>query len=142
MLTTAGPGDQRSRVVVAMGLKQGDLVEELGWDTDVDETLREAVMDAVDAEMVDEPIDAVGVVLLWWREEDGDLADVLINTLPDLDEGGSVWLLTPKVGRDGYVDPADIKEATVTAGLALANAASVSEDWQAQKIVRPKHSRR
>lgn len=125
-----------------MGLKQGDAVQELGWDSDVDETLRDDIMDVIDAEMIDEPIEAVDVVLLWWREEDGDLVDGLVDSLPDLSDAGSVWLLTPKVGRAGYVDPADIQEATVTAGLALANSASVSKDWQAQKVVRPKHGRR
>ena len=53
-----------------------------------------------------------------------------------------VWLMTPKVGRPGYVDPADIAEGTLTAGLALANQASVSAEWQAQKVVRPRAGRR
>ena len=33
-------------------------------------------------------------------------------------------------------------EAALTAGLARANTASVSRNWQAQKFVRPKHGRR
>ena len=40
------------------------------------------------------------------------------------------------------MDPADIAEGAVTAGLALANIAKVSADWQAQKVVRPKSGRR
>ena len=36
----------------------------------------------------------------------------------------------------------DIAEGTATAGLVLASPASVSSDWQAQKIVRPRSGRR
>ena len=46
-------------------------------------------------------------------------------------------MLTPKVGRSGYVDNSDISEAAVTAGLALTNSAHVSPDWAAHKLVRP-----
>ncbi|WP_052462439.1 DUF3052 domain-containing protein [Nigerium massiliense] len=142
MGTTTGPGGTQPRGAVALGLAQGNIVQELGWDSDVDDDLRQQIMDAIDADMVEEPIEAVDIVLLWWREEDGDLVDGLVDALRDLSDTGSIWLLTPKVGRTGYVDPADIQEATLTAGLALANPASVSREWQAQKIVRPKHGRR
>ena len=70
------------------------------------------------------------------------LADGLVDALTDLTERGHIWLLTPRVGRDGYVDPTDLAEAALTAGLALANTASVSRNWQAQKLVRPKGGRR
>ena len=30
---------------------------------------------------------------------------------------GYIWLMTPKVGRGGYVDAADLAEAAATAGL-------------------------
>ena len=50
--------------------------------------------------------------------------------------------MTPRVGRGGFVDPADIAEGTLTAGLTLANPATVSRDWQAQKVVRPRVGRR
>ena len=126
-----------------LNFKDGDYVQEFGYDDDVDFEFREELEDGLGSEVLTEDDqDVVDGVILWWREDDGDLTDALVDATQDVAEGGSVWLLTPKVGRDGYVDPADIKEATVTAGLALANAASVSEDWQAQKIVRPKHSRR
>ena len=125
-----------------MGLTRGQVVQELGWDEDVDESLRALVMEAVEGELVFEPLEAVDAVLLWWRDEDGDVADGLMDALRDLSSAGLVWLLTPKVGRPGYVDPADIAEGAVTAGLALANIAKVSADWQAQKVVRPKSGRR
>jgi len=117
-------------------------VQELGWDDDVDEALREAIMDAIDGDLLYEATEAVDVVLLWWRERDGDIVDGLVDALTDLDNTGFLWLLTPKVGRDGYVDPTDVAEGALTAGLALANPASVSANWQAQKLVRPKAARR
>ncbi|OYO17278.1 hypothetical protein CGZ93_17100 [Enemella dayhoffiae] len=117
-------------------------VQELGWDDDVDDGLRIAVEDAIDAEMVEEAMEAVDVVLLWWREDDGDLVDGLVDALTDLADKGWVWLLTPKVGRDGHVDPSDIAEAATTAGLSQTSTAQVSGDWAASKLVRPKGSRR
>jgi hypothetical protein len=41
----------------------------------------------------------VDAVVLWWRDEDGDLVDGLVDALTDLVGGGAIWLLTPKVGR-------------------------------------------
>ena len=54
--------------------------------------------------------------MLWWRDEDGDLVDGLVDSLTDLVGGGAIWLLTPKVGRPNAVDPADITEAAPIAG--------------------------
>ena len=125
-----------------MGLRAGQAVQELGWDDDADEALREAIQDAVGDEFVYEAVEAVDCVVLWWRDEDGDLADGLVDALTDLEERGHIWLLTPRVGQDGYVDPSDLAEAALAAGLALANPATVSQAWQAQKLVRPNRARR
>ena len=81
-------------------------------------------------------------MLLWWRDEDGDLTDALVDALTDLTPAGYIWLMTPKVGRDGYVDAADLAEAAVTAGLAQTTSASISADWAATRLVRPKGTRR
>ena len=143
MGSTPVPGKQGGLSgVVTMGFEQGQVVQELGWDSDVDESLRDEIMDAIDADLVDDALEAVDAVLLWWREEDGDLVDGLFDALRDLSQAGCVWLLTPKVGRSGYVDPADIAEGAITAGLALANSVKVSRDWHVQKVVRPKAGRR
>ena len=91
---------------------------------------------------VEEPVEPVDLVLLWWRDGDGDLFDGLVYALTDLTSSGYIWLMTPKVGRDGYVDATDLAESAVTAGLALTTSASVSSDWAATKLVRPKSSRR
>ena len=118
------------------------MVQELGWDEDVDSDLRSAVLDVLEEDFVYEAIEAVDVVLLWWRDEDGDLGDGLMDALTDLTDRGHIWLMTPRIGRDGYVDPTDLAEAALTAGLALANTASVSQEFQAHKLVRPKGGRR
>jgi hypothetical protein len=77
-------------------------------------------------------------VLLWWRDEDGDLVDGLVDALTDLVGGGAIWLLTPKVGRPNAVDPTDIAEAAPVAGLAQTTTAAVSKDWSATRLVTPK----
>jgi hypothetical protein len=122
-----------------LGLKPGMIVQELGWDDDTDDGLRASVEEAIDAEMVDGDYgNVVDAVLLWWREDDGDLVDGLVDSLTDLVGGGAIWLLTPKVGRAGAVDPADIAEAAPIAGLAQTTTASVSKDWTATRLVAPK----
>ena len=125
-----------------LGLTRGLVVQELGWDEDVDDAVRVLVEDAIDAEMVEDAVEAVDLVLLWWRQGDGDLADGLVDALTDLADHGYIWLLTPKVGRAGYVDAADLAEAAVTSGLSMTTSASVSADWAATKLVRPKGTRR
>lgn len=124
------------------GLTQGQVVQEIGWDTDVDESVRTDVMDAIDADLVEETEDAVDVVLLWWREDDGDIVDGLVDSLTDLSPEGHILVLTPKVGRPGAVDPADLAEGASTAGMALTSTTNAGPDWQAHKIVRTRGGRR
>ncbi len=135
-------GTTNASAAAALGFTPGLAVQELGWDDDADQALRDTIMDAIDGDLLYESNEAVDVVLLWWRDSDGDVVDGLVDALTDLSPTGYIWLLTPKVGRAEYVDPTDIAEGALTAGLALANPASVSSGWQAQKLVRPKGNRR
>jgi Protein of unknown function (DUF3052) len=122
-----------------LGFTTGMVVQELGWDSDTDDSLRVAIEDAIDADMVDGDYgNVVDAVLLWWRDDDGDLVDGLVDALTDLVGGGSIWLLTPKVGRPGSVDAADIAEAAPIAGLSQTTTAAVSKDWTATRLVAPK----
>jgi hypothetical protein len=115
------------------------VVQELGWDSDTDDDLRIAIEDTIDSDMVDGDYgNVVDTVVLWWRDEDGDLVDGLVDSLTDLVAGGPIWLLTPKVGRPNAVDPSDITEAAPIAGLALTTTAAVSKDWSATRLVTPK----
>ena len=132
---TAGPAAR-------LGFSKGMVVQELGWDSDTDDDLRVAIEDAIDSDMVDGDYgNVVDAVVLWWRDEDGDLVDGLVDSLTDLVGGGAIWLLTPKVGRPNAVDPADITEAAPIAGLALTTTAAVSKDWAATRLVTPKSPR-
>jgi hypothetical protein len=135
-----GPADTSDNVVAGrLGLTSGMVVQELGWDNDTDDDVRVAVEDGIDADMVDGDYgNVVDAVLLWWRDDDGDLVDGLVDALTDLVGGGSIWLLTPKVGRPGAVDPSDIAEAAPIAGLAQTTTAAVSKDWSATRLVAPK----
>ena len=122
-----------------LGLTKGMVVQELGWDSDTDDELRIAIEDAIDADMVDGDYgNVVDAVVLWWRAEDGDLVDGLVDSLTDLVGGGVIWLLTPKVGRPNAVDAADIAEAAPIAGLAHTTTVSVSKDWSATRLVAPR----
>lgn len=141
-MTTPRHEDVRSLRDAKLGLTPGLVVQELGWDEDVDDAVRVLFEEATDTELVEEAVEAVDVVLLWWRDGDGDLVDGLVDALTDLTEGSYIWLMTPKVGRDGYVDATDLAEGAVTAGLSLTNSASISSDWTATKLVRPKGPRR
>lgn len=142
MSATAGPEGRQSTGVNKLGLTSGMVVQELGWDDDVDDDLRVMIEDAIDNELVDEAMEAVDVVLLWWRADDGDLVDGLVDALTDLTETGYIWLLTPKVGRSGFVDATELNEGAVTAGLSVTTSAGGSADWAANKLVRPKGVRR
>jgi hypothetical protein len=122
-----------------MGLKPGMVVQEMGWDSDTDDELRVAIEDLIDADMVDADYgNVVEAVVLWWRDEDGDLVDGLVDALTDLVGGGAIWLLTPQGGRANAVDPADIAEAAPIAGLSQTTTAAVSKDWSATRLVAPK----
>ena len=140
-VTVSAPEHDQA-VVNKLGLVPGMAVLEIGWDDDVDDEIRIMIEDAVDGELIEEAVEAVDLVLLWWRDGDGDLADGLVDALTDLTASGYIWLMTPKVGRDGYVDAVDLAEAAETAGLAQTTTATVSADWAATKLVRPKGSRR
>ncbi|MDI2129219.1 DUF3052 domain-containing protein [Yinghuangia seranimata] len=140
MSATADHAEERSNPASRLGFQPGQVVQELGYDDDVDEELREAIAEVTGNELVDEDYeeDVADVVLLWFREDDGDLVDALVDALTTLTDGGHVWLLTPKTGRDGYVEPSDIGEAAPTAGLSRTTSVSAAKDWSGTRLVAPK----
>jgi hypothetical protein len=118
------------------------VVQELGWDEDIDEGLRTGIEAAIEGSLVDDRYgDVVDAVVLWWRNDDGDLVDGLVDVLTDLADGGMIWLLTPKVGRPNYVDASDISEAAPTAGLATTTSLAAGPEWSATKLVSPRSDR-
>lgn len=124
------------------GFSNGQSVQEIGWDDDVDEQLRTSIESTTGSELLDEDTDeVVDVVILWFRDEDGDLTDALVDSITSLTDQGVVWLFTPKAGRDGHVDSEDIAEAAPIAGLQQTSTVNAAPDWQGTRLVTPKASR-
>jgi Protein of unknown function (DUF3052) len=133
---------ERSRAA-RLGIKSGQIVQEIGLDDDCDEGLRDEVVALTGTALVDEGYDdVVDVVLLWWRDEDGDLVDAVVDSLTSLGAGGVVWLLTPKAGREGHVEPSDIGDAARTSGLSQTSTVSAAPDWTGTRLTAPRNARR
>jgi hypothetical protein len=137
---TAGQAEVRS-LADRFGIESGMVVMEMGYDQDVDEDLRDVLIDRC-GELVDEETDeVVDVVLLWWRDGDGDLVETLIDALGPLADNGVVWLLTPKAGRPGHVEPSEVNESAPTAGLQQTSTVNAGKDWTASRLVTPRAAR-
>lgn len=125
-----------------LSLASGQIVQEVGYDTDCDADLREAVVEIIGADFVDLDFEeVVDAALLWFREDDGDLTDALVDSITPLADQGVVWLLTPKPGRDGHIEPEDITDAAQTAGLRQTSTISASDNWQGTRLVAPRAKR-
>lgn len=124
-----------------MGLQPGNIVQEIGWDEDTDDDLRLSIEELTGAEMLDEDTDeVVDVVVLWWRDDDGDLVDTLMDVITPLSDDGYVWVLSPKTGQDGHVQPSEIAEAAPTAGLTQTSSTNLGS-WIGSRLVQPKSDR-
>ncbi|WP_248492198.1 DUF3052 domain-containing protein [Tsukamurella sp. PLM1] len=124
-----------------MGLQPGNIVQEIGWDEDTDDELRLAIEEVIGGEMIDEDTDeVVDVVVLWWRDDDGDLVDTLMDVITPLSDDGYVWVLSPKTGQPGHVQPSEIAEAAPTAGLTQTSSTNLGS-WIGSRLVQPKSGR-
>jgi hypothetical protein len=140
---TADHAEVQRALAAKLGISAGQVVQEIGYDDDVDADLRSGVAALSGSELVDDDYDdVVDVVLLWWRDDDGDLVDALVDAIGILADQGVVWLLTPKPGRDGHVESSDISDAAPTAGLQATSTISASRDWQGTRLVAPRAVRR
>ncbi len=138
-VVAAEDAGRQSDIAGKLGVESGMVVQELGWDSDVDEAVRDAVEERAGDDLLDEDaIDVVDLVLMWWREGDGDLVDALVDAHGPLAESGVIWVLTPKTGRPGHVEPSEIAEAAPTAGLSQTSNVSVSDKWAGARLVAPK----
>lgn len=123
-----------------LGIQRDQLVQELGWDEDTDDDIRADIEDACGSELLDEDSDdVVDVVLLWWRDDDGDLVDALMDAITPLAEDGVIWVLTPKTGKSGHVQPSEIAESSD--GGSGADIVSQPGGLSATRLVQPKSSR-
>jgi hypothetical protein len=126
-----------------MGLAKGDLVLEVGFDGDCDSTLRDEIRGITETEFIENTTtDVVDSVIIWWRDGDGDLVDELMDAITYLAENGSIWVLTPKVGREGHVEPSDIQDAAPLAGLSQTSTIALAKDWTATRLVARKSLKR
>lgn len=125
-----------------LGLESGFVVQEIGHDSDSDPSLRSGIVALTGVDMVDiDYEDVVDVAVLWFREDDGDLTDALVDAITPLADQGVVWLLTPKPGRSGHVEPEDITDAAQTAGLRQTSTISAGSQWQGTRLVAPRAKR-
>jgi hypothetical protein len=130
-------------VASRLGLAQGDLVLEVGYDEECDEELRASIKLITGTEFVgSDNHEVVDAVILWWRDGDGDLVDELVDALTYLSETGPIWVLTPKLGRPYHVEPSEIQDAAPIAGLSQTSSISISKDWTATRLVARKASKR
>jgi hypothetical protein len=126
-----------------MGLAKGDLVLEVGFDGDCDSTLRYEIRVINETEFIENTTtDVVDSVIIWWRDGDGDLVDELMDAITYLAENGSIWVFTPKVGREGHVEPSDIQDAAPLAGLSQTSTIALAKDWTATRLVARKSLKR
>lgn len=117
------------------GFTAGQVVQEIGYDDDVDDDVRAEIEDITGEELVDEDHgDVTDGALIWWREEDGDLVDALVDAQTLLDDGGVIWVLVPKPGRDGHVRPGEIDEAARTAGMSTTSTIAAAPEWSGTRL--------
>ena len=146
---TAGTGgigrfvDRDAAHARAFGFTSGLIIQEFGYDDDVDQALREAAEAQTGTALVDEDYeDMADSAIVWWRADDGDvddLTDLLVDAQANLDGDGLVWVLTPKARTAGAVPPADVEEAARTAGMHATSAAAMGRRWSGIRVSSRRH---
>jgi hypothetical protein len=126
-----------------MGFAAGELILEVGYGQDCDDVLRSEIVAITGTQLLEgETTEVVDAVILWWRDGDGDLVDELMDALTYLTETGPIWVLTPKLGRDGHVESSDIQDAAPIAGLSQTSTIALAQDWAGTRLVARKVGKR
>ena len=126
-----------------MGFAAGELILEVGYGSDCDDVLRSEIVAITGTQLLEgETTEVVDAVILWWRDGDGDLVDELMDALTYLTETGPIWVLTPKLGRDGHVESSDIQDAAPIAGLSQTSTIALAQDWAGTRLVARKAGKR
>ena len=126
-----------------MGFAAGELILEVGYGPDCDDVLRSEIVAITGTQLLEgETTEVVDAVILWWRDGDGDLVDELMDALTYLTETGPIWVLTPKLGRDGHVESSDIQDAAPIAGLSQTSTVALAQDWTGTRLVARKVGKR
>ena len=123
----------------SLGFASGSLIQEFGYDDDVDEAVRAQIEEETGQELVDEDYrDIVDGAVAWWRDEDGDvddLADLFLDMKANLESDVSpCWVLVPGTRSPGYVTADVIKDAAETAGLMATTSVAVGAAWMGVKL--------
>ena len=123
-------------MIARFGLKKGHIIQEFGYDEDVDHDLTVAIEAETGEPLVFEDHgDVTDGALVWFRDGDEDLADLLMDAQALLDDGGSMWVLTPKKGVTGHVEPRIVGESASLAGLHATSTFVVGESWSCTQLV-------
>ena len=126
-----------------MGFAAGELILEVGYGPDCDDVLRSEIVAITGTQLLEgETTEVVDAVILWWRDGDGDLVDELMDALTYLTETGPIWVLTPKLGRNGHVESSDIQDAAPIAGLSQTSTIALAQDWAGTRLVARKVGKR
>lgn len=129
-------------LVSRFGLTKGMVVQEFLHDTDADEGLRAAIARVTGQALVgDEYGEVTDAALVWYRDGDDDLADLLLDVQALLDDGASIWLVTPKAGLTGHVEQSDIEEAASLSGLHATSTFVASTVWKVTQLVEKGHQK-
>jgi hypothetical protein len=129
-------------LVARLGFQPGQVVQEFNYADNSDQELREAVEEFTGGDLVDEEYDGVAdAAIMWFRDEDGDLADALVDATGTIVDGAPICLVTPRAGRDGYIEPSVMQEAVMTAGLQQAGSTDAGKDWTGLRLAAPQSKR-
>ena len=123
----------------SLGFASGSVIQEFGYDDDVDEAVRAQIEEETGQELVDEDYrDIVDGAVAWWRDEDGDvddLADLFLDMKANLESDVSpCWVLVPGTRSPGYVTADVIKDAAEKAGLMATTSVAVGAAWMGVKL--------
>lgn len=127
-----------------MGFRSGHLVQEFGYDDDVDMSLRDTIERLTGEQLEDEDYrGGADGVILWWRADDGDvddLTDLFVDCTGGLtDDTAPIWLFVPDQNADLSVPMEDVNDAAGTAGLSVTTTFHLDSGWNAFQVV--SHSR-
>lgn len=133
-------------MAVSLGFASGAIVQEFYVDDDVDRSIRDSVEAETGQALVDVDYgDVVDGAIVWWRAEDAeeeDLADVLVDAMSNLDDGGLIWVLIPKAGCPNSVRVGDVEEAAGIAGLHATTSTALGQNWAGVRLTARPRSRR
>lgn len=111
---------------------RGQLVREIGYDTDVDPEVRQRI-EAITGRRLAGPEcpRCPDGLLVWLRAGSADPVDLLLGCGEAMTRRTRLWVLTPKVDRPGHLPPAEVAAAARRAGLTCVRRVDVFDDWNA-----------